>query len=65
MFEDCKEFFEARIGESYGTYSHEDHKDFEKYLHLQNLDIDELPFDLEELIDEFIQQDQVYKEFIN
>jgi hypothetical protein len=38
---------------------------FEEYLHLQNLDIDELPFDLEELIDEFIQQDQVYKEFIN
>jgi hypothetical protein len=65
MFEECKEFFEARIGESYGTYSHEDHKDFLNFILEQNLVIDDLPYDLEELIDEFIQQDQVYKEFIN
>lgn len=65
MFEECKEFFEKKLGNSYGTYSPIDHKDFEGYLIEQNLDIENLPFDLEELIDEWIQQDRVYKEYLN
>jgi hypothetical protein len=65
MFEECKEFFEAKIGESYGDYSQIDHKDFLKFILDQKLVIDDLPYDLEELIDEFIQQDRVYKQFLN
>jgi hypothetical protein len=65
MFEECKEFFEAKIGESYGDYSPIDHKEFLNFILDQNLVIDDLPYDLEELIDEFIQQDRVYKQFIN
>jgi hypothetical protein len=65
MFEECKEFFEIRLGNSYGTYSPFDHREFEEYLKEQNLDIDHLEFDLEELIDEWIQQDRVYKDYLN
>lgn len=60
MFNECKEFFESRIGEVYGTYEIADHIDFENYLIEQKLDIDNLEFDLEDLIDEWIQQDQIY-----
>ena len=65
MFNECKEFFEARIGEVYGTYEIADHVDFKEYLKEENLDIDNLEYDLEDLIDEWIQQDRIYSECLN
>lgn len=63
MFEECKEFFEARIGETYGTYSQIDHMDF--VLYLKDNDLSAEDYDLEGLIDEWIQQDRVYKDYLN
>lgn len=67
-FDECKLFFEKRIGDTYGTYSVFDHREFLEFLKEDEdlktsgwTPLEELPYDLEELIDEFIQQDLVYK----
>lgn len=63
MYNECKDFFEARLGETYGTYSQIDHMDFVCYLKDNQLSPSD--YDLEELIDEWIQQDPIYKPYIN
>jgi hypothetical protein len=60
MFNECKEIFEEKLGDSYGDYSPEDHQEFIKYLGSQGLMLEQLPYDLEEMIDEWIEQDSVY-----
>lgn len=67
-FIDCKMFFENKIGATYGDYTVFDHHEFLLFLRqdeeLKNsgwTPLQELPYDLEELIDEFIEKDLVYQ----
>jgi hypothetical protein len=72
MFEEVKEIFERKLLSSYGELERVDYFHFlrflsdDKELQKQGWEIGkELPYDLEDLIDEWIQQDEVYQSFIH
>jgi hypothetical protein len=67
MFDECKVFFEKRLGETYGTYTLVDHHEFILFLRREIgwVVTEELEYDLEELIDEYIENDPVYKTHIH
>jgi hypothetical protein len=72
MFSEAKVIFERKLGTTYGTYSIVDHSDFIRFLkkdeELKKIDwnpLKELPFELEDMIDEWIEQDAIYKDFLH
>jgi hypothetical protein len=64
------EIFNQKLGKTYGEMGKEDFNGFIKFL-LNDEEIrntgwefgQELPFDLEELLDEYLQKDEIYKPY--
>ena len=72
MYEEVKVIFERKLLDTYGELGRVDYFHFLGFLfedeELKNTDWkigEELPFELEDLIDEWIQQDKVYQSFIH
>jgi hypothetical protein len=72
MYEEVKVIFERKLLDTYGELGRVDYFHFLGFLfedeELKNKGWkigEELPFELEDLIDEWIQQDKVYQSFIH
>jgi hypothetical protein len=72
MYEEVKVIFERKLLDTYGELGRVDYFHFLGFLfedeELKNTGWkigEELPFELEDLIDEWIQQDKVYQSFIH